>query len=119
MVATGGESLRGAISVFRHMIKTEGSFSIYKGLVPSVISMTPSGAIYYGVYDILKSAYLHSPEGMKRIQYMKKETQELNASEQLELGTVRTLLYGVNAGFYSHILPFDILASRSIGLCRW
>ncbi|KAF3954432.1 hypothetical protein CMV_020221 [Castanea mollissima] len=27
--------------------------------------------VFYGVYDILKSAYLHSPEGRKRIQNMK------------------------------------------------
>ncbi|KAL5053482.1 hypothetical protein RYX36_034164 [Vicia faba] len=111
MVAPGGEALGGVIGVFRHMIKTEGFFSLYKGLVPSIISMAPSGAVYYGVYDILKSAYLHSPEGMKRIQYMKEETQELNALEQLELGTVRTLLYGAIAGCCSEAAtyPFEVV----------
>ncbi|TKY60276.1 mitochondrial adenine nucleotide transporter BTL3 [Spatholobus suberectus] len=111
MVAPGGEALGGVIGAFRHMIKTEGFFSLYKGLVPSIISMAPSGAVYYGIYDILKSAYLHSPEGMKRIQHMKEEAQELNALEQLELGPIRTLLYGAIAGCCSEAAtyPFEVV----------
>ncbi|KAG5000126.1 putative mitochondrial adenine nucleotide transporter BTL3 [Glycine soja] len=111
MVAPGGEALGGVIGAFRHMIKTEGFFSLYKGLVPSIISMAPSGAVYYGIYDILKSAYLHSPEGMKRIQHMKEEGEELNALEQLELGPVRTLLYGAIAGCCSEAAtyPFEVV----------
>lgn len=111
MVAPGGEALGGVIGAFRHMIKTEGFFSLYKGLVPSIISMAPSGAVYYGIYDILKSAYLHSPEGMKRIQHMKEEDEELNALEQLELGPVRTLLYGAIAGCCSEAAtyPFEVV----------
>ncbi|KAK7399554.1 hypothetical protein VNO78_10739 [Psophocarpus tetragonolobus] len=111
MVAPGGEALGGVIGAFRHMIKTEGFFSLYKGLVPSIISMAPSGAVYYGIYDILKSAYLHSPEGMKRIQNMKEEVQELTALEQLELGPLRTLLYGAIAGCCSEAAtyPFEVV----------
>ncbi|KAH1113676.1 hypothetical protein J1N35_007054 [Gossypium stocksii] len=111
MVAPGGEALGGLIGAFRHMIQTEGFFSLYKGLVPSIISMAPSGAVFYGVYDILKSAYLHSPEGRKRIQDMKQGGQELNAFEQLELGPVRTLLYGAIAGACSEAAtyPFEVV----------
>ncbi|XP_061345227.1 probable mitochondrial adenine nucleotide transporter BTL3 [Gastrolobium bilobum] len=111
MVAPGGEALGGVIGAFRHMIKTEGFFSLYKGLVPSVVSMAPSGAVFYGVYDILKSAYLHSPEGMKRIQHMKEEAQGLNVLEQLELGPIRTLLYGAIAGCCSEAAtyPFEVV----------
>lgn len=111
MVAPGGDALGGVIGTFRHMVKTEGFFSLYKGLVPSIISMAPSGAVFYGVYDILKSAYLHSPEGMIRVQKMKQEVVELNAFEQLELGTVRTLLYGAIAGACSEAAtyPFEVV----------
>ncbi|TYG75585.1 hypothetical protein ES288_D03G043000v1 [Gossypium darwinii] len=111
MVAPGGEALGGLIGAFCHMIQTEGFFSLYKGLVPSIISMAPSGAVFYGVYDILKSAYLHSPEGRKRIQVMKQGGQELNAFEQLELGPVRTLLYGAIAGACSEAAtyPFEVV----------
>ncbi|XP_065628855.1 probable mitochondrial adenine nucleotide transporter BTL3 [Quercus suber] len=110
MVAPGGEALGGVIGTFRHMIQTEGFFSLYKGLVPSILSMAPSGAVFYGVYDILKSAYLHSPEGRKRIQNMK-QGQELNALEQLELGTIRTLIYGAIAGACAEAAtyPFEVV----------
>lgn len=78
--------------------KLKGFFSLYKGLVPSIISTAPSGVVFYSVYDILKSAYLHSPEGRERIKNMEKHGQELNALDQLELGPIRTLLYGAIAG---------------------
>ncbi|CAA2984803.1 probable mitochondrial adenine nucleotide transporter BTL3 [Olea europaea subsp. europaea] len=111
MVAPGGEALGGLIGTFRHMIQTEGFFSLYKGLVPSIISMAPSGAVFYGVYDILKSAYLNSPKGKIRIQHMKQQGEDLNAFEQLELGPVRTLIYGAIAGACSEAAtyPFEVV----------
>ncbi|KAL5982187.1 hypothetical protein ACLOJK_016257 [Asimina triloba] len=109
LVAPGGEALGGVIGAFRHMIQTEGFFSLYKGLLPSVISMAPSGAVFYGVYDILKSAYLHSPEGKKRL--MDQQGRELNAFDQLELGPMRTLLYGAIAGACAEAAtyPFEVV----------
>ncbi|KAL2339915.1 hypothetical protein Fmac_007855 [Flemingia macrophylla] len=111
LVAPGGEALGGVIGAFQYMIRTEGFFSLYKGLVPSIISMAPSGAVFYGVYDILKSAYLHSPEGKKRIQNMHKQGKELSAFDQLELGPVRTLLYGAIAGACAEAAtyPFEVV----------
>ncbi|XP_043719504.1 probable mitochondrial adenine nucleotide transporter BTL3 [Telopea speciosissima] len=111
IVAPGGEALGGVIGAFRHMVQTEGFFSLYKGLVPSLVSMAPSGAVFYGVYDMLKSAYLHSPEGRKRIEHMKLEGQELNALDQLELGPMRTLLYGAVAGACAEAAtyPFEVV----------
>lgn len=111
MVAPGGEALGGVIGAFRHMIQTEGFFSLYKGLVPSIISMAPSGAVFYGIYDLLKSTYLHSPKGRKRLQQMKDSEQELNALEQMELGTVRTLIYGAVAGCCAEAAtyPFEVV----------
>lgn len=113
-MAPGGEALGGVIGAFQYMIRTEGFFSLYKGLVPSIISMAPSGAVFYGVYDILKSAYLHSPEGKKRIQNMHKEGQELSAFDQLELGPVRTLLNGAIAGACAEAAtyPFEVVRRR-------
>lgn len=111
MVAPGGEALGGVIGTCRHMIQTEGFFSLYKGLVPSLVAMAPGGAVFYGVYDILKTAYLHSPEGKKRIENMKQQVGDLNAMDQLELGTVRTLLYGAIAGACSEAAtyPFEVV----------
>lgn len=111
MVAPGGEALGGLIGAFRHMIRTEGFFSLYKGLVPSIISMAPSGAVFYGVYDILKAAYLRSPEGKRRLRNMKQKGDKLNALEQLELGPIRTLIYGAIAGAYAEAAtyPFEVV----------
>lgn len=112
MVAPGGEALGSVIGVFHHMIQTEGFFSLYKGLVPSLISMAPSGAVFYGVYDILKSAYLHSPKGRKRLDTMRKqEGEDVSALDQLELGPLRTLLYGAIAGACAEVAtyPFEVV----------
>ncbi|XP_050388165.1 probable mitochondrial adenine nucleotide transporter BTL3 [Argentina anserina] len=111
MVAPGGEALGGVIGVFSHMVQTEGFFSLYKGLLPSIVSMAPSGAVFYGVYDILKTAYLHSPEGRERLRHMKQEGEKLNALEQMELGTFRTLLYGAIAGCCAEAAtyPFEVV----------
>ncbi|KAF7140944.1 hypothetical protein RHSIM_Rhsim06G0082200 [Rhododendron simsii] len=111
LVAPGGEALGGVVGAFRNVILTEGFFSLYKGLLPSIMSVAPAGAVFYGVYDILKSAYLHSPEGRKRIQYMKEQGQELSALDQLELGPVRTLLHGAISGACAEAstYPFEVL----------
>lgn len=111
MVAPGGEALGGVIGAFSHMIRTEGFFSLYKGLVPSIISVAPSGAVFYGVYDILKSAYLHSPEGRKRVQQMSEQGHNVNALDQMELGPMRTLLYGAIAGTCAEAAtyPFEVV----------
>lgn len=114
IVAPGGEALGGVIGAFRYMIQNEGFFSLYKGLVPSIMSMAPSGAVFYGVYDILKSAYLHSPEGRKRLQKMNQHGEELTAFDQLELGPIRTLLYGAIAGACAEAAtyPFEVVRRR-------
>ncbi|KAK4348957.1 hypothetical protein RND71_031712 [Anisodus tanguticus] len=111
LVARGGEALGGVVGAFQHVIRTEGFFSLYKGLVPSILSMAPAAAVFYGVYDILKSAYLHSPEGKKRIQYMKQQGAELNVFDQLELGPMRTLLHGAIAGACAEAAtyPFEVI----------
>lgn len=110
-MAPGGEALGGVIGAFRHVVHNEGVLSLYKGLLPSILSMAPSGAVFYGVYDILKSAYLHSPEGRKRIENLKQQHDELNAFEQLELGPVRTLLHGAIAGACAEVAtyPFEVV----------
>ncbi|KAL9234263.1 hypothetical protein vseg_009151 [Gypsophila vaccaria] len=114
IVAHGGEQLGGVIGAFHHMIKTEGFFSLYKGLLPSIMSIAPSSAVFYGVYDILKSAYLRSPEGRIRTLKMKQQGQELTAFGQLELGPLRTLLYGAISGACAEVAtyPFEVLRRR-------
>ncbi|EOA33220.1 hypothetical protein CARUB_v10020381mg [Capsella rubella] len=111
LVARGGETLGGIAGAFRYMIQNEGLLSLYKGLVPSIASMALSGAVFYGVYDILKSSYLHTPEGRKRLKDMKQQGQEINALDRLELGPIRTLMYGAIAGACTEVAtyPFEVV----------
>ncbi|GMH00146.1 hypothetical protein Nepgr_001985 [Nepenthes gracilis] len=111
IVADGGAKLHGVIGAFCYIVQNEGFSSLYKGLLPSMISMAPSSAVFYSVYDILKSAYLRSPEGKRRIQKMKQQGMELTALGQLELGPLRTLLYGAISGACAEATtyPFEVL----------
>lgn len=45
MVAPGEKALGGVIGAFHNMIQTEGLFSSYKGVGPSIICMASSGAV--------------------------------------------------------------------------
>ncbi|GAB4861218.1 hypothetical protein Ancab_036376 [Ancistrocladus abbreviatus] len=114
IIAPGGENLGGVIGAFRYMVQNEGFFSLYKGLLPSIASMAPSSAVFYGVYDILKSSYLQSPEGKRRILKMKQQGLESTAFGRLELGPLRTLLYGAIAGACAEAAtyPFEVLRRR-------
>lgn len=49
-----GHAYNGVIDTFRQLIQKEGLGSLYTGLLPAVISMAPAGAVFYGVYDLLK-----------------------------------------------------------------
>lgn len=35
---------------FRHIVKTEGPKALFKGLVPNIVGVAPSRAIYFGAY---------------------------------------------------------------------
>ncbi|CAI9753169.1 unnamed protein product [Fraxinus pennsylvanica] len=72
--------------------------------------MATSGAVSYGVYDILKSAYLHSPKGRKRLSQLGR----LNALQQLEVGPTRTSLYGAITGASSEAAtyPFELVGRK-------
>ena len=110
-MAPGGEALGGVIGAFRYMIQTEGFFSLYKGLVPSIISMAPSGAVFYGVYDILKSAYLFSMKRRPTRYTLYSSSAASNVYKRQTLGPVRTLLNGAIAGACAEAAtyPFEVV----------
>ncbi|KAH9325613.1 hypothetical protein KI387_005791, partial [Taxus chinensis] len=125
LVAPGGEILGGVFGCVQHMVRTEGSLSLYKGLIPTLLSMAPAGAVFYGVYDILKAAYLSSPKGQEQMRlqiHEKKRKQTLNGdintgeeregSKQMELGAVRTLVYGAIAGACAEIVTYPLEVVR-------
>ena len=54
VMGPGGHVYGGVLSTFRNLLQKEGISSLYVGLLPAVISMAPAGAVFYGVYDLLK-----------------------------------------------------------------
>jgi hypothetical protein len=48
----------GPLATLRGIARHEGPGALYAGCVPAVIGMAPAGAVFYGVYDILKSRHL-------------------------------------------------------------
>lgn len=97
LVAPGGEVFGGVGRCFLHMVRNEGFFSLYKGLTPALISMGPASAVFYAVYDILKSCHLAHKRS--------------KGDDGKELGVVRTLVYGAIAGACAEtvIYPLEVV----------
>ncbi|KAJ0977475.1 hypothetical protein J5N97_012949 [Dioscorea zingiberensis] len=110
LAAPGGAALGGVAGCFFHMIQNEGFFSLYKGLTPALISMGPASAVFYAVYDILKTSYvLHRKQ----------------CNDEKDIGVMRTLLYGAIAGACAETAtyPLEVIRrqlqlqqSRNLGL---
>ncbi|KAH7416322.1 hypothetical protein KP509_14G086100 [Ceratopteris richardii] len=120
LIAPGGDALGGMFGCIHQMVQKEGFWSLYKGLLPTLLSMVPAGAVFYGVYDILKVSYLQSPKAQK--EYLKQIKEKLEGATvadpsakvnpQLELGPVRTLIYGAIAGAFSETVTYPLEVVR-------
>lgn len=99
LVAQGGEALGGVSGCFFQMIRNEGFLSLYKGLTPALISMGPSSAVFYAVYDILKSSYLSH-----------KKNKLGNNSK--DIGVVWTLTFGAIAGACAEAVTYPLEVIR-------
>lgn len=53
LAAPHGSSL-GPVALMRSIVRTEGFGGLYSGVLPALISVAPSGAVFYGTYDVLK-----------------------------------------------------------------
>ncbi|KAK1311807.1 hypothetical protein QJS10_CPA07g00310 [Acorus calamus] len=95
LVAPGGTALGGMSGCFSHMVRTEGFSSLYKGLTPALLSMGPSSAVFYGVYDMLKSSHTNKGDG-----------------DQGELSPLRTLIYGAIAGACAETVTYPLEVVR-------
>ncbi|KAK0607166.1 hypothetical protein LWI29_010546 [Acer saccharum] len=73
------------------------------------VMVAPGGEVLGGVIGVFR--HMIRTEGEEETSYMKQEGQELNALEQLELGPVRTLLYGAIAGACAEAAtyPFEVV----------
>lgn len=53
----------GVAGAFREIVAAEGLAGLYTGMLPALISIAPSGAVFYGTYDLLRvsAALLRCP----------------------------------------------------------
>ncbi|XP_050530921.1 mitochondrial carrier protein Rim2 isoform X2 [Daktulosphaira vitifoliae] len=47
----------GLVECLRHIVKTEGPKALFKGLVPNIVGVAPSRAIYFGAYSQSKKFF--------------------------------------------------------------
>ena len=104
---------------FKELVQVEGPLALYKGISPALLGMVPSGAVFYSTYQILRTRFLRSPRG---IEHLKSQEQvvasrasdvspSLRRPKQMELGALRTLLYGGISGVCAEtaIYPFEVV----------
>jgi len=51
-------AVRHPLVLLGQIAQREGIPALYVGLMPALIAMAPSGAIYYTVYDVLKERHM-------------------------------------------------------------
>ncbi|PWA99103.1 substrate carrier protein [Artemisia annua] len=107
----GGAS--GVIGAFPHIIQTEGFLSLYKGLVPSILSMhlqLCKGSLLWRIRQIKISLFKFTRRKAKN-QVHESTRRRLNILEQLELRPVRTLLHGALDGACAEVAtcPFEVV----------
>jgi uncharacterized membrane protein YjjB (DUF3815 family) len=62
MAAPRNSQLRSTqpLAVLAHVARREGLAALWVGVLPALLAMAPSGAIYFGLFDALKRAHLHA-----------------------------------------------------------
>lgn len=113
----------------KELVQQEGPLALYKGISPALLGMVPSGAVFYTTYQILRTRFLRSPRGLEHLKTLE-ETQVVaslapsdvgsgsrsssssrSKPKPMELGALRTLLYGGISGVCAEtaIYPFEVV----------
>lgn len=108
MLSGRGNIYSSATKTVKAMLRDESLASFYVGCVPAVLSTAASGAIFYGVYDILKTQYISSERLSRQCQSV--------SSDEVVMGAGRTMLYGALAGAAAEsiLYPLEVLRRRFV-----
>ena len=106
MLSGKGDLYTSVTSTVRTMLKEETLASFYVGCLPAVVSTATSGAIFYGVYDILKTQYVGAEQ--------RRRQERKGLSDEVVMGAGRTMLYGALAGAAAEsiLYPLEVLRRR-------
>lgn len=103
------------------LLVTFGLLSHYlpAGCIPAVIGMAPSGAVFYGVYDLLKHNHLQSLNSEAAAALIAAglaadQQHQQHQQQHLELPVLYTLLYGAVAGAASEsiLYPLEVIRRK-------
>ena len=116
LVAGGMRKYGGLRNCVRRMFQKEGIGGFYRGFLPAIIAMTPNGAVYYTVYDRLKSRRL---EALKKRETRDAATRPGSRISEPHRGPVRVeqrymMLFGALAGAAAEFstYPFEVIRRR-------
>ncbi|KAK9813188.1 hypothetical protein WJX72_010359 [[Myrmecia] bisecta] len=106
IMGPGAHRHGGVLSTLVSIVRNEGVQALYVGCLPAIMTIAPSGAIYYGVYDVLKESHFRN---------LRKEhglPEDVDLHEHL--GAARMLLYGALAGAAaeSALYPMEVIRRR-------
>lgn len=95
---------RGALSTLAHIIRAEGPLALYSGVIPALVSIGPSNAVFYATYDALRSNHLRMASSAGRGGPQREEKMDPKFS----------LLYGGLAGIVAEtsVYPLEVLRRR-------
>lgn len=104
---------QGVVAMTRSIIRNEGVGALYAGSLPALLSIVPSGAVFYGLFDLLKDSYLQTRHAARVT-----AAQEGGCKGPVvfddRLGAVVTLLFGATAGAAAEtaVYPLEVVRRR-------
>ena len=102
MAGGGPAAAGGVVHAARALVAAEGVRGLYVGLAPALVATAPSGAIFYGTYDVVKEAYLRAIAAKN------------GGVRPRRLGPRETLAFGAVAGAAAEltIYPAEVVRRR-------
>lgn len=88
------------------ILRYEGVGALYAGCGPAIVGMAPAGAVFYGVYDLLKMHHLESGT--------LQDGSSSTGTGKVDLPGQYVLLYGAAAGAMSEMIvyPLEVIRRR-------
>lgn len=98
---------QGVVAMTRAIVRNEGVGALYAGSLPALLSIVPSGAVFYGLFDLLKDSYLQT-------RHASRVAAQGNGAFDDQLGAGLTLLFGATAGAAAEtaVYPLEVVRRR-------
>uniref|UniRef100_A0A2P2I5H9 Mitochondrial coenzyme A transporter SLC25A42-like n=1 Tax=Hirondellea gigas TaxID=1518452 RepID=A0A2P2I5H9_9CRUS len=101
MAVTSPDTYRTISQVFIKIVKSDGFFTLYRGLTPTMVGVIPYAGTSFGIYETLKAH--HRSNQLK-----------ISSEPPVEPSSLERMLFGATAGLFgqSSSYPLDIVRRR-------